>query len=174
VPTDEELMLLVAKGSLEAFEQIIVRYQSSAWKIAYQFLRDSGKAEDMVQEAFLKILDAAPRYRPRAPFRTYLYRILSRLCLDERKKKKPVYTGELPDLPHPSSALDDQMISKERMEAVYDALDALPDRQRLALVLKYYDGLDYREIAAVMETTPKAVERLLARGRALLEKGLCL
>ncbi|MGA1875072.1 MAG: RNA polymerase sigma factor [bacterium] len=56
--TDEELMVLVAKGSLEAFEQIIARYQSSAWKIAYQFLRDSGKAEDMVQEAFLKILDA--------------------------------------------------------------------------------------------------------------------
>ena len=86
IRTDEELMLAVRAGDLAAFEHLVVRHQSSAWNAAYRFLGDAAEAEDLAQEAFLKILDAAPRYQPTAKFRTYLYRVVTRLCLDRLQR----------------------------------------------------------------------------------------
>ena len=88
-------MLAVAEGDLGAFEQIVLRYQESAWSAAYRFLGDHAEAEDIAQEAFLKILGAAPRYRPTASFRTYLYRVVTRLCFDRARKTRPVVANDL-------------------------------------------------------------------------------
>ena len=170
--SDEELMLAVGKGDLNAFGEIVHRHQHSAWNVAYRFLGNETDAEDVAQEAFLKLLDAAGRYRSIASFQTYLYRIVIRLCLDWVKKKKPIYTSILPETCDPGCTVPETLVSEERSRRVRKALDKLPPSQRMAIVLKYYEKMGYREIAATMDVTEKAVERLLARGRASLEKYL--
>lgn len=167
-PSDEELMLAVGRGDLNAFEQIVLRHQKSAWNTAYRFLGDRVTAEDVAQEAFLKILQSAERYRPTAKFRTYLYAVVTRLCLDHTRKRRPAYVDDPLAVSGPSPSPPDDVASRERDEAVRRALSTLPPSQRMAVVLRYYDGLSGREIAAAMETSPKAVERLLARARTAL------
>src|SRR5947209_7782336 len=90
---DDELMSLVRQGDLAALGELVVRHQHLAWRIAYRFVGDAAEAEDLAQEAFLRILQGASRYRPTAQFATYLSRVLVRLCLDYRQKKRPSYTG---------------------------------------------------------------------------------
>jgi RNA polymerase sigma-70 factor (ECF subfamily) len=172
MPSDEELMLAVGGGELDAFGEIVLRHQHLVWNIAYRTLGNATDAEDVAQEAFLRLLEAAKRYRPTASFRTYLYRIVIRLCLDRLAKKKPLYTRHLREAPDPAATIPEKLISVERDLAVGRALDRLPPSQRMAIVLRYYENLGYREIAATMEVTEKAVERLLARGRASLEEHL--
>src|ERR1700736_6116680 len=98
VSSDEDLMVAVRSGKTVAFEQLVERHQSSAWNAAYRFLGDATEAEDVAQEAFLRILDAAHRYQPTASFRTYLYRVVTHLCLDHVSKKKPFYTEMIPNV----------------------------------------------------------------------------
>ena len=161
-------MRAVQNGDLAAFEQIVLRHQASAWNTACRFLNDPAEAEDVAQDAFLRILDAAPRYQPTARFKTYLLRIVTHLCLDRIRKKHPLYTASLPDAPAAGQSPADQLQVKERNQQVRAALEQLPPSQRLALTLRYDEELGYQEIAVVMQTTPKAVERLLARGRRAL------
>jgi RNA polymerase sigma-70 factor (ECF subfamily) len=165
---DENLMQLVAQGDLDAFGQLVVRHQQTAWRTAYRLVADYQAAEDIAQEAFLKILEAADRYRPSSAFRNYLYRIVVRLCLDYLRKGRPIPTDTL--LPADDSSSPEQRADHaEQTQAVQEAIGCLPPKQRTAIVLRYYEGLTGREIAAAMETSVKAVERLLARARATLE-----
>ena len=167
--SDEELMMAVGEGDLNAFEQLVLRHQKSAWHTAYRFLGDRTTAEDIAQEAFLKVLEAAARYRPTATFRTYLYRVITHLCLDYARKKRPLYVGELPVVAEPSPSPSDAVATRQRNRAIREALDGLPPHQRMAVILRYYEGLRGREIASAMAKSVKAVERLLARARATLE-----
>jgi RNA polymerase sigma-70 factor (ECF subfamily) len=172
MPTDEDLMVSAAGGNTAAFGRLIERHQHSAWSAAYRFLGDSNEAEDVAQEAFLKILDAAPRYRPSATFRTYLYRVVTRLCLDRVSKKKPFYTQTIPNVATRDTSPLEILSERERGQMVREALDYLPAKQRVVVVLRYYEGLNYAEIASALETTVKAVERLLSRARQGLEQRL--
>jgi RNA polymerase sigma-70 factor (ECF subfamily) len=172
VPSDEELMLAVARGDLSAFGQLVNRHQTSAWNAAYRFLGNRTDAEDVAQEAFLRILDLADRYRPTASFRTYLYRIVTRLCFDRARRKRIRRHQPLPDLAASSPSPESASILDELAVAVRDALDALPAAQKMAVILRYYEDLGYREIAAALKTTDKGAERLLARARANLEHRL--
>ena len=121
--SDEELMLSAAAGDMEAFGELVLRHQDRAWRTAYHYVGNRADAEDLAQEAFLRILDAAATY-------------------------------------------------KERDRAIHGALDYLPDRQRIAVVLRYFEELSLSEIAESMDTSYKAVEHLLARARASLESHL--
>jgi len=172
MPNDEETMLAAGQGDLNAFENIVLRYQKTAWQIAYRFLGDAAEAEDVAQDAFLKLLAAAPRYHPSASFRTFFYRIVSRLCIDRSRKMKPIYLDQVPDTPAPQPHVSDRLASAERTAAIRRAMNALPPNQRMAIVLRHYDELDYRSIAESMEITEKAVERLLARGREHMRHSL--
>jgi len=169
MPTDEELMQAVGRGDLLAFEQVVLRHQKEAWSVARRFLGDATEAEDVAQEAFLRILEASPRYRPTASFRTYLYRVVTNLCLDRAEKKRPLYLESLPDAAASDPSPADAFVAQERDQAVRAALETIPARQRAAIVLRHFEGLSTREVASVMEITPKAVERLLARARSALE-----
>ena len=80
--SDEDLMLQVAGGDMDAFEVLVRRHQQSSLNVAYRFLTNRTHAEDVVQDAFLKVLAAAPRYRPTAKFRTYLFSVIWHLCVD--------------------------------------------------------------------------------------------
>ncbi len=161
-------MVATSQGDLSAFESLVIRHQQTAWNIANRFLSDRSEAEDAAQDAFLKILAAAPRYRPVAAFRTYLIRVVSRLCIDRARKMRPVYTDSLPDRPSSGRSAAQETIRSERDRAIRSSLTALPASQRTAVILRYYEDMSYRDIAEAMETTEKAVERLLARARASL------
>ncbi len=166
--SDELLVQATGQGDLQSFNQIVERHQTWAWRVAYRFIGNEEDASDIIQEAFLRLLDASGRYRPTAKFRTYFYQIISRLCLDRAKKKQPLLLETVPDAPDARPSVTDAMMRHEAAVAVRSALDALPPNQRLAIVLRYYEYLDYEEIASALETTTKAVERLLARGRERL------
>jgi len=172
VVRDEELMLAVAKGDLGAFDELVLRHQRFVWGIAFRFLGGPAEAEDIAQEAFLKLLKAVPRYRPTAGFRTYLYRIVSRLCIDYARKKRPIPTDGLSERSDRSPNSAEALAIKERDTEIRLAIGALPARQRMAVILKYYEGLTYGEIARAMGTTVKAVERLLGRARTILQSTL--
>lgn len=168
-PSDEELMLSVRDGDLQAFDQLVLRHQSAAWGVAYRFLGDADEAEEMVQEAFLRILDAADRYRSTASFRTYFYRVLTRLCIDHKRNLRPIPTDKLPDTPAPGPTQGQHIECIETDLAIQKALDALSPKYRMVILLRYFEGLSGAEIAEAMKTTPKGVERLLARARQSLE-----
>jgi RNA polymerase sigma-70 factor (ECF subfamily) len=148
------------------------RYERLAWNAAWRLLGDATEAEDAAQDAFLRILDAAPRYRPTASFRTYLYLVVTRLCLDRMEKKRPHYVGQPPVSASAEPGPTDALAQREAADAVRRALDALPARQRAALILRHYEDLSYLEIAGAMDTSVKSVERLLARGREALQRRL--
>jgi RNA polymerase sigma-70 factor, ECF subfamily len=170
--SDEFLLQAVGRGDLAAFSRIVERHQTWAWRMAYRFTGNAEDAADIAQEAFLRLLDASAHYRPTAKFRTYFYQIISLLCLNQAKKKQPLLLETVPDTPDPSPDITDTMMRRENAIAVRAALDALPPNQRLAIVLRYYENLGYEEIASALETTAKAVERLLARGRDRLRNVL--
>lgn len=162
-------MQAVGKGDMEAFRDLVLAYQRPAWSVAFRLLRDPAEAEDVVQDAFLKIFDAAPRYRPTASFRTYLYQVVSRLCFDRAEKKRPEYTDELPDVADLSPGPGEVVAARQGEDAVRMALDALPPNQRIAVILKHYEGLSYAEIGLAIGVTAKAVEGLLGRARSTLQ-----
>jgi RNA polymerase sigma-70 factor, ECF subfamily len=169
---DSALMLRAASGELAAFDELVRRNQKTAWALAWRVLGDAAEAEDVVQEAFLKIFKAASRYRPTARFRTYLYAVVTRLCLDRSQKKRPEYTDDLPDVPDGGRGPETVLVTSELSEAVRRCLQGLPTNQRIAISLRHYDGLTYDEISEVLRVSPKAVDSLLQRARAALRECL--
>jgi RNA polymerase sigma-70 factor (ECF subfamily) len=170
--SDEQLMIAVSKGNVEAFEQIVVRYQRLAWRIAYRYIGNYSDAEEIAQEAFLKILDSAKSYRPSAKFSTYLYKVVANMCLDHSRKKRPQLADEFPVDKELTETPYSNLQIQERNQAIQLAVESLPARQRLAIILRYYENLSYDQIAAAMDTSVKATERLLARARKKLERSL--
>ena len=171
-PSNEELMLNVRDGDLDAFERIVLRHQAEAWRVAYRFTGDAAEAEDLAQDAFLKILDAAPQYKPMATFRTYFYRVLTRLCIDHRRKKRPVLADPLPNMQDTTPSPSAQADQAERDALIQAALNSLPADYRMAVVLRYFEGLSGAEMAEAMGRSGKAVERLLSRAKSTLEPQL--
>ena len=171
-PSDEELLVAAGRGSSGAFASLVHRHHATAYRTAHRFLGDAEEARDIAQEAFLHLLRSSPKYAPQAPFRAFLYRIISNLCADHRRKLRPAAVAELPELPSDAPGPLGDLAAKEREAAVRKALAALPERQRLAVILKYFEGLGYREMADALETSEKAVERLLNRARETLLRDL--
>lgn len=165
---DQQLMLQVADGNLEAFAVLVDRHRQTAWRVAYRMLGDPAEAEDAAQQAFLKIFEAADRYEPTAAFKTYLHRVVTRHCLDRIEKKKPVYVDELPPRRDDRKGPGAKLETRQKRQRIRQAIDALPGRQRSAVVLYHFEELRYAEIAEAMDCSTKAVERLLARGRRAL------
>jgi RNA polymerase sigma-70 factor, ECF subfamily len=166
--SDEDLMSDAAQGDMTAFEQLVRRHQSPAWNAAFRLLGNAHEAEDIAQEAFLRILGAAHRYEPTASFRTYLYRIVTRLCRDHRRKASPSSCFNPDEETSQAPSPEDCVVAGEERRAVQKALASLPVKQREVVVLRYYESLSYSEIGEVTGNTRKGVERLLSRGRAAL------
>lgn len=171
--SDQQLMQAAAGGDFDAFNELVLRYQGLAWKTAYRLLGDAMEAEDVSQDAFLKILKAAPGYQAKANFRTYFYRILTRLCIDRSRKRKPLRSiDNFPEVADTSPGATESLIGKERGAQVREALDTLPPNQKAAMILKHYEGLSYAEIAQILDVSPKAVEGLISRAGKSLQTRL--
>ncbi len=163
---DEELMRRTAGGDLAAFNEIVLRYQQTAWRLSSRFMGNTQDAQDVAQEAFIRIFQAAPRYRHTASFSTYLYRVIVRLCMDAAHKKRETIIDNVEHFNCPDPDSSQRMLDRERDNAVRNAISHLPSRQRTAVTLREFMELSYEDIAEIMHTSSKSVERLLARARA--------
>jgi len=169
---DTELMARAARGDMDAFERLVLTHQQAALAVAYRFLGNSTMAEDAVQEAFCRILARAGSYRPSASFRTYLYNVIWHICIDTYRRKRPQELDRMPARADPAEQPPEAAMRRERAELVRAALQRLPARQRMALVLKHYEGLSYRQIARALDCSPAAVDSLLIRARRQLRRDL--
>ncbi|MBM4371944.1 MAG: sigma-70 family RNA polymerase sigma factor [Deltaproteobacteria bacterium] len=163
-------MAALVAGDRDAFTVLVLRHQARAWAVAARFAGQPAAAQDLVQEAFLRVLEAAPRYRPQGRFSSWLLRILVNEALRRpwRWRTVPLREDDHPAGGDPSHALD----QAARGRALQDAMARLPAPLRMALTLRYVEELPAAEIGAAMGRSPKAVERLLARGRERLRRSL--
>jgi RNA polymerase sigma-70 factor (ECF subfamily) len=183
-PSSEDLMARIAKGDNDAFEILVNRHQTSVLNLIYRFIGDRTQAKDLAQEVFLKVWQSAKSYKPKAKFTTWIYRITANLCFNELKSSRrkkwlqflrsdadhEVQTEE--DFPDRSPSPEELLLVKERSLQITDALQSLPDNQRMALVLKKYDDLSYAEIAQIIGCSVSAVESLLVRAKRTLQEKL--
>ncbi len=137
-------------------------------RYAARMLGNREEAEDVTQEAMLRLWKMAPDWVPgQAAPSTWVYRVAANLCTDRLRRRRPMLP-ELPDLPDPAAGQDAQMMRAARAQALELALLQLPERQREAVVLRHLEGLGNPEIAAIMMVGVEAVESLTARGKRRL------
>ena len=173
IPNDTELMARLVAGDMAALGDLAKRHQDKVLSLSYRVLGDWHRSEDVAQEAFLRVYRAAKRYKPQAKFTTWLYRIVVNLCLDERRKQgKTAATLEDVDPTVLAESESNAAERKEVVKLVKTAVAALPERQRMVVILHRYDGLSHGEISEVTGWTQSAVESLLVRGYANLREKL--
>jgi RNA polymerase sigma-70 factor (ECF subfamily) len=184
--TSEDLMARVAEGDNYAFEALVKRHQGPVLNLIYRFIGRRARAEDMAQEVFIRVWQAAGRYEPTAKFDTWIYRITANLCVNELKsahlrKLIPFSSGGKHENPEDyylemhadeGQTPEDALIVAEKKRQVYCAIRALPAKQRLAVILKRYDDLSYEEIAQILGCSVSAVDSLLIRAKRNLRKNL--
>lgn len=166
---DTELVSLVAKGNESAFAEVLTRHQDAVYQFGFRFLGDASEAEDITQETFLRLFRTAERYQPQASLRAFLFRITRNLCIDFIRKKKPELMEVLPESVSHNTPME-SLEQAEAIECLNHCIDALPDNQRMAILLRHGSGLCYQEIAHVMGVTVSAVESLLVRARRTLRQ----
>ena len=182
---DTELMMRVKVGDSSAFKILVEKYQRQVINVSYRLLGNREDAEDVAQETFLKVYLSAKSYEPKAELFTYLYTIATRLALNRLRKKKRLRWFSLDQLQEnkedgsgqefPADPADQPDVSLEQAEReamVRRALDALPEAQKIAVILSRYEGLSYKQIAEVMGLSVSAVESKLHRAKQTLRKKL--
>jgi RNA polymerase sigma-70 factor, ECF subfamily len=167
--SDEDLMAKAARGDESAFRCLASRHAARTSALARRMLRNDADAEEIVQEAMIRVWVTAPRWRPEAAFKTWLYRVTVNLCLN-RQRQKPF--APLDDAIDPSPTAAEALERRETERLVANAIAELPGRQRAAIVLTYYEGLSNAETASVLETTVSSVETLLVRAKRTLRTEL--
>ncbi len=188
VKTDEELMHGLAGGDHLAFEELLSRYNHAVITFCYTFTRNRHSAEDLAQEAFMRVFRNAARYKPVAKFSTWLYKIAANLCINELKKGKIRRSLSLDDSigPDPEGTRIIEKIasggtapvtnaeSQEAQDLIRKAIDHLPDDQRTTLVMVEYHHMQYHEIAEVLGVSVSAIKMRVKRARETLRETLKL
>jgi len=169
--SDEDLMLRIAAGDEPAFRMLARRYTPLAVRLARRVTGNNADAEEVAQEALLRVWINAPRWRPLASFRTWFYRIVVNLCLNRRRRAPFLPIEAAADAADPGADAVERIERREEQRALAQAIAALPMRQRAVIALTYHEGLSNAESAAALGTSVSAVETLLVRAkRALREK----
>ena len=180
--SDVALMLRVRDGDLEAFETLVTRHQHSVVGTAAKMLGGSADAEDIGQQVFVRVWKHAARYQPSATFTTWLMTITRNLVFNELRRRRrsqqvSMDADEGDTIRHQfvdeqAAAPSEEMLDSELHEAIDAAIASLPEAQRLAIVLRRYEGMPYEEIAEVLKTSVPAVKSILFRARAELKARL--
>ena len=171
-------MLAFRAGDAGAFDALFRRWSGPLLRYLERMVRDPAAAEELVQEAFIRVHGARERYTPDARFSTWLYRIATNLALNELRRPRrraPHHSTDAADaapLAAEAPGTDDVVAARREAEAVLHALDELPEKQRAALCLAAVEGLSYAEVAEALEVTEKAVKALVHRARSSLAKRL--
>ena len=188
--SDEELMIRCRNGDMSALELLVSRYKDAMLNFIYRSIGDYHRAEDLSQETFLRVFKNASRYEPRAKFKNWLYRIAVNLCKNEIRDIKRHGLSSLESF----MTNDDEKINhailrdfsqmpdvlyekKERQILIRQAIDSLPENQRLAIIMITYQHLRYNEISETLGCSVSAVKSLIHRARQnlknlLMEAGL--
>lgn len=167
--SDEDLLDRYARGDAMAARVLMERLAPPVLRLARRLLSDPAEAEDVTQEAMLRLWQIAPEWRTgTARPGTWLYRVAFNLATDRLRKRRGVALDSIDEPEHPAPAVLDALIGADRARALELALDALPERQRTAVVLRHIEGLANPEIAEVLGVGVEAVESLIARGKRRL------
>lgn len=183
---DIRLMLRVRDDEPGAFEALVEQFQHRLVAVLHHLVGNAEEAEDLAQEAFLRVFRARQKYHPRAKFSTWLFTIANNLALNalRSRQRKPAVPLTLHDSgplgPRPAEQLvrDQQAQPMHRLQQqelaaiIQEAIKGLNERQRMAVVLNKFEDMPYAEIAEVMGLTPKAVKSLLSRARMNLREAL--
>lgn len=178
---DIELMRRVRDGDFAAFEQLVEIHQRSVIGTVAKMLGNPAEAEDIAQQVFIRVWKSASRYEPQARFTTWLFTIARNLVFNEvrRRQRKPTVSVQEREETTHRVVEDTQAVSpgdellRAEMEAAIDrAIEALPEKQRLAVVLRRYEEMPYEEIGAVLSMSVPAVKSLLFRARTQLKESL--
>ena len=172
--TDVQLMLDVKAGDEASFDLLLQKYRLPLVNFLFRMVRDAATAEDLAQEVFLRVYRARKQYSPSAKFTTWLFRIATNLALnsvrDNRHRRMdvsidaPVEEDEAPrELPAREMRIDEYMVERDRAQFIRRAIAALPEKQRVAVLLHKYEEMDYGEIAKVLECSESALKSLLFR-----------
>jgi len=173
--SDADLMARVADGDNGAFDVLLVRHRRWVVNLAWQYAGDAAEAEDLAQEAFVRVYRARRKYPPTAEFTAYLRRVAVNLCLNEarRRRRHPTDSWSGQDDPETAADLPDVLLARaELTQRVRAAVKQLPDSQRMAVTLRRYEDLSHQEIARAMGCSVSAVESLLHRATQNLRKAL--
>jgi RNA polymerase sigma-70 factor, ECF subfamily len=168
---DQKLMVRVAEGDPSAFRTLVERHTASLAAHAARMLRNTSEAEEVVQEAYVRLWKSAPSYRPEAKLRTFLHGIAHNLCIDRlraRRKHDPDAVEQLTASDRTSGSIHEL----ELRARVQQEMSALPERQRAALSLVHFEELTNIEAAKLLEVSVDALESLLARARRTLRERL--
>lgn len=170
--SDESLMTSICAGDHRAFATLVERHNKMFFSAAYRVCGNPIEAEDIVQDAFLKLwakpqaFDASRGVK----FTTWFYRVVSNVAIDAARKKKPQVGTDIVDLmADQSAAADDMIVMDEQQRALEEAIQELPERQKMALNLCFYEGLSNKEAAEILGVGVKAVESLLMRAKKALK-----
>ncbi|SOC02774.1 RNA polymerase ECF family sigma subunit [Rhodobacter maris] len=167
--SDEALLVLYGNGDGAAARALVTRLGPIAYRVALRMLNDRAEAEDLAQEAMLRLWRIAPDWRSgEAKPSTWIYRVTTNLATDRLRRRRGLGLDEAPEVADGAASALDTMIETDRASALECALAQLPARQRQAVVLRHLEGLSNPEIAAAMEIGVEAVESLTARGKRAL------
>jgi RNA polymerase sigma-70 factor (ECF subfamily) len=173
---DAKTIRAVIDRDEKAFEKLIEKYKNAVFNTIYRYIGALDDAEDIFQEVFIKVWHKASSFKGKSRFSTWLYRIVANECLAYRRKHKHklVSLDNLRDAGVTPRSLTTEMNMDETVKTrlVRKAISALPQRQKLALVLFHYDGYTYKEIACIMRTSVSSVEALIHRAKQALKKQL--
>jgi RNA polymerase sigma-70 factor (ECF subfamily) len=183
--SDAEVMLRVKTGDESAFTYLVQKYRRQMVGFMYRMCHNPAAAEELAQEVFLRVYRSRESYEASAKFNTWLYRIATNLAVNHardtrheraentvRLDEPDPETGTTPDLADSSLTAEEQMLRRERMTVIRKTVHALPERQRMAVIMHKYQQMDYREIAEVMKLSESATKSLLFRAYETLREQL--
>jgi RNA polymerase sigma-70 factor (ECF subfamily) len=183
--SDAAIMLRVAAGDESGFNYLVEKYHRAMVHFLFRMVHTQAVAEELAQEVFLRVYRSRESYRAEAKFTTWLYRIATNLAVNHARDTKHeraaqnVYldvpdeeTGTTPEVADDEPTAEQQMLRDERMGAIRKHVMALPERQRMAVLMHKYQGLDYRQIGEVLKLSESATKSLLFRAYQTLREKL--
>jgi RNA polymerase sigma factor, sigma-70 family len=183
--SDAAVMLRVAAGDEAAFNFLVGKHNRPVIHFLYRMVHNQAVAEELAQEVFLRVYRARDSYRAEARFTTWLYRIATNLAVNHardtrhERSAQTVYldapdeeTGTTPDVADDEPSVEQRLVKDERMAAIRNHVMALPERQRMAVLMHKYQGMDYRQIGDVLKLSESATKSLLFRAYQTLREKL--
>jgi len=183
--TDAEVMLRVKAGDQSAFDFLVQKYRRPLVSFMYRMAHNTAAAEDLAQEVFLRVYRSRQTYEASAKFTTWLYRIATNLAVnharDTRKERPEVMvsldepdeeTGTTMDVADGTLSAEENLVRRERMLAIRSKVEALPERQKMAVIMHKYQQMDYKQIADVLKLSESATKSLLFRAYETLREQL--
>jgi RNA polymerase sigma-70 factor (ECF subfamily) len=183
--SDAEIMLELRAGNMAAFDVLLAKYRKPIIHFMYRMVHNQAVAEELAQEVFLRVYRSRETYRAEARFSTWLYRIATNLGVNHARDTRhertasTVYldepdaeTGSTPDVADQTPTAEADLLRQERMKAIRQHVMALPERQRTAVLMHKYEGLDYKQIGEVLKLSESATKSLLFRAYQTLRERL--